>query len=280
MADDLDGVVHAVAGNAPDGAHRILVRGGIHDVRRSLGPGELELLGNAVDRDDEVRPREAGAGDHLQPDSAAPDDGDRFCGLYAGDVTHRAHPGDDAASEESCMPQRQLLRDRYRAAHHHDRVLCEARGSQTVLERRPVREPETARPVHQHAPSAVLRDELAQIRLACDAVAARATCGDEAERDTVAGLDVLTDLFDHACAFVSEDDRPVPVPELAVRVAHIRVADPGGPDTHEDLACLRRVEIHLLHRYGLPGMSEHRGLHPHAARHRSGSSRSRLHVTG
>jgi hypothetical protein len=129
----------------------------------------------------------------------------------------------------------------------------------------------------------VLGDELAQIWLAGEAVAARATRRDEAERDAVAGLDVrdvLADLFHHARAFVSEDDRPVPVPELAVRVAHIRVADPGGGDTHEDLACLRRVEIHLLHRYGLPGMSEHRGLHPHAARHRSSSSRWGLHVTG
>jgi hypothetical protein len=144
-----------------------------------------------------------------------------------------------------------------------------------VLQRRPVEQPEAARAVHQHALRAVLGDDLAQVRLARHAVATRATRRDEAEHDAIAGRDVRdvgADRLDDPGALVAEDDRPVPLAELAVCVAQVGVADARSRDADEDFAALRRVELDVLDRHRPARVPEHCRPRPHAARPRSGPS--------
>ena len=71
----------------------------------------------AIDRDDPPRAGELGGRDDLQPDAAAADHRDAVAEAHAGGVAHRARAGDDAATQERGLPQRDVgpQRDRARA---------------------------------------------------------------------------------------------------------------------------------------------------------------------
>ena len=186
------------------------------------------------------------AGDDLEPDPTAADHRHGVAGLHAGDVADGADTRDHAAAEQRRLPQRKLARDRDRAARRDDGVLGEAGRPEAVLEHRPVREVQPARPVHQHPPRAVLTDDDAEVRLAGEAEAAGAAGRDEAERDMIPGRDVrhpLADRLDDTRTLVAHDGRPEPVAQLAVGMTHVRVADARGRDLDQHLPRLRRVEL-------------------------------------
>ena len=179
----------------------------------------IELAGVAVDGDDRPRAREAGSGDHLEPDAAAADHAAGRTDSHAGAVDG-ADPGDHAAAEQRRLPQRQRRRERHDPARRHDRILREAGDHQPVLEHLAAGAVKSRGTVHQEALEPVAARRLAQRPAARAARAAGAAGRDEAERDVVAGRDAtgaVADRLDHPRALVAEDHRPAPVAEASVR---------------------------------------------------------------
>src|SRR5581483_8264513 len=103
-ADDLEGHVDAPGQDRldrlADAAGRV---GGVGGAETG---GELELVGVGVEGDDRRGAGDARPLDHVQPDAAAPDDGDAVAGRHTGDVEHCAEPGRDPAPGEADELQR------------------------------------------------------------------------------------------------------------------------------------------------------------------------------
>src|SRR5207302_3333678 len=146
-ADDLERVVGAAVCQRPHGPGDVVALG-LDELRRAARTRELEVPGAAVDGDDRRGAREPRAGHDLQPHTAAADHAYRIAAPDTRDVPYRAEPGDDSATEQGRLPERQLNRDLHRPGGGDDRVLGEARGHQPVLQRLAVRV-QPARAVHQ-----------------------------------------------------------------------------------------------------------------------------------
>ena len=104
--DHLERVVDAAAGEPPDDADGSRLRGRLDRVGRALGTRQLELLCDAIDRDDRVCTGHPGAGDHLQTDAATAEHCDGLASAHACDVADGSHAGDDPTPEQRRLPER------------------------------------------------------------------------------------------------------------------------------------------------------------------------------
>ena len=122
--DDLERVVDTDTGEPAHGLDRVDVRR-VDEIGRAESTGERQLLRIGVDRHDPGRTGDASALDHVEPDAAAPDHGDRVAGLDMGDVEHRAQAGDHGAAEDRRQLDRHVARYRDHAPFVHQHPLGE-----------------------------------------------------------------------------------------------------------------------------------------------------------
>jgi len=154
----------------------------------------------------------------------------------------------------------------------YSRTLETARTARTRIEPdfdpEAVRQLKAARAVEERSPRTGLGDDEAEVRLAREAVPARAARGNEAESNSVTGDDVVDALahrLHDAGALVPHHGGPATGPEFAVREADIRVTHADGRHPYEDLAFLRRIEVDLLDGDRPPGLSQDCRAHSHQA---------------
>ena len=132
--------------------------------------------------------------------------------------------------------------------------------------------PSSSIPAHARSPATSQR-----LRRPAAQAAAAPAGGDEAERDVVAGRDVVDALphgLDDAGALVPEHHRHAAGAEVAVGEVEVGVAHAGGGDAHEQLAGARRLELDLLDGERRVVGVQDGGADPHATRCASSASRS------
>ena len=243
--------------------------GGAEDLRLLL----LEL--QRIDGDDVAGARHRGPLHGVHPDPAAPDDDDRLAGLDVSGVHRRAPPGGDAAADEGCLVERDVVVDLDATRSGRDRVLAEradAAHDAEVLAAGVV----PGREVGDLTTGQQVGAEVAQVLVAGGALRALATRRDEAEHDVVAGRQARharADLEHLTGALVAADHRELLDPELLLRLLGERqvaseqvlvgVTQPRPDELHQHLTGLGRIELDLLDAPLGLRFPQDRGLHLH-----------------
>ena len=128
---------------------------------------------------------------------------------------------------------------------------------------------ETCRAVGEVALVLLLADRKTEVRAIAEAVDALAALRREERDDVVADrerADAVTDLLNHARAFVPEHRRRVAGRIRARRGVEIGVADAAGDEANEHLARTRLGQVDLAHDERRSELLENRGSDLHQAR--------------
>ena len=273
-SDDLERVVDTDTCELPHGLGRVDVRR-VDEVGRAESTGERQLLRIGVDRHDPGGTGDASALDHVEPDAAAPDHGDRVAGLDMGDVEDGTQAGDDGAAED----RRQL-----------DRHVARYRDYAPFVHQHPLGEPTD--PTHRGDGAAVgggepgafaggPSDRLRVAALAGLAAMARrapTASSEQAGDDRVAHrhrADRRADRLDDPCRFVAEHLRARP-DERPVQAVEVAVTEPARLDPDEDLARTGRVVLDDVDDEVVSAVVEDRG--PHFARYQAARSSTKSNV--
>ena len=239
-AEGVERHVYTAAGQLHDRLHGVrLAR--VDNVGGAEPVGELQLMVVDVDRDDPAGVQQPGALDHVEPDAAAPEHGDRHAGCRGWVVDHRAHAGRDRAADQRrhlgghAVGNRiaRLLRRDHRLSEHAELGHLVDVVVTVVQPDRAVELP----PARRHVGVA----DVGIPRAAGPAVSA---VGDEGHDAPVAGLyrrHAGADLHDRAGSLVSQHRRQRERRARAGDDVVVAGAYPRGARLDADFARLRRV---------------------------------------
>ena len=236
-------------------------------VCRAVVASLLEPVLREVDGDDAVGAGEPAADDSAQADEAAAEDGADRARLDA----RREEDGADAGRQSACE-RRAAFEGRLRAhlrqrdLRHHG-VLRERRRAHEVPQRIAAAT-ESRRAVGEEAEALLVADRDAAVRAVAQAVDALAALRSEQRHDVVALADEghpVADTLDNAGTLVAEHARHVAAGIRPRRGVEVGVADAAGDETDERLACLRLLQLDVLHDERLPELLQHCGANLHAA---------------
>ncbi len=195
------------------------------------------------------------ADDDREADAAQSKDGDGVALLHLGRILHRAHAGGDATAQQADLLQIGRRVDLGQRDLGQNRILTESGGAHVVIDGLAVLV-EARRSVGHQALALGSADLLAEVGLTGEAELALATFGRVERNHMVADRhrgDPFAHLLDDAAAFMAEDAGEDAFGVGPGERVGVGVADARGDDPHQDLARLRRHDVHLLDLQGLIG---------------------------
>ncbi len=234
-------------------------------IGRAELPRDLQRPGPQIDRDDSLAAGDRGALHDVETDAAGADHRDARSLRHLPGVGDGADAGDHRAADRRQRVERNVARDRDRAAFRHDDEVGEAGGAekrrQVLAARVQARRASTAACCGT-SPSP--RDRTTPRVLPGTARRRRRPAPSRGRRDRRPSRLVTAGPTSRTMpgTFVAEDERCLRRP-VAARRMQVAVADAGGLELDQDFARARRVELGWFDGEGLALLPQDRGMNVH-----------------